>query len=393
MKNKYSISVIALLIVFAPFTNLVHTILPAYLFGKSVWVAIPAITLVIVFVVNLTQFNKINQIACLLGIVLLGFLILKISTLVFGVSINILDYRYIFTFPMYLILAEFFSRREDSREFLATALIIQGMLTATLYVINLYFFPTVLIELDNYGNYVINYDGNNTRNMLLAASISGNMILIAMFVLAFRNFYNQKINNPLNWLLQLWMIYAISLGGSRYPFIGGLCVLLFCIFLKNPLKNLFFLLVTFVCLFGFITLFNIEILESFRFNHDFGGRVEKIQLSLSLIFESATNFFIGLDHTVASNITTTEGYGLSDNSYIAVAISFGVPFALLFFIFINSFNNWKNSSGLHKLFTIYFLFGFGVTNSIYWESYIFIASFCWLLLLRQPSNFSLKNLD
>ena len=124
MKNKYSISVIALLIVFAPFTNLVHTILPAYLFGKSVWVAIPAITLVIVFVVNLTQFNKINQIACLLGIVLLGFLILKISTLVFGVSINILDYRYIFTFPMYLILAEFFSRREDSREFLATALII-----------------------------------------------------------------------------------------------------------------------------------------------------------------------------------------------------------------------------------------------------------------------------
>jgi hypothetical protein len=163
--------------------------------------------------------------------------------------------------------------------------------------------------------------------------------------------------------------------------------------LKNPLKNLYYLLVTAVCLFGFVALFNIELLESFRFNHDLGGRVEKIKLSLSIIFESVTHFFNGPPLTVTANTSSAEGYNLSDNSYLAIALSFGVPFALLFFIYLISFINWKNSNGLYKLFTIYFLFGLGVTNSIYWESFIFVASFCWLLLLRQPSNISLKHLN
>jgi hypothetical protein len=68
MKNKYVIFIISLLIVFAPITNLVHQIAPAYLFGKSVWVAMPAIILAIFFVVNLTEINRNNQIACLLGV-------------------------------------------------------------------------------------------------------------------------------------------------------------------------------------------------------------------------------------------------------------------------------------------------------------------------------------
>jgi hypothetical protein len=385
MKNKYAISIIALLIVFAPITNLVHQIAPAYLFGKSAWVAIPAIILAIVFVVNLTKFNRINQIACLIGIALLGYLILNMSSLVYGESKNILDYRYILTFPMYLILADFFLRFEDSRKFLVTALIIQGVIASMIFIINAHFFPNIQIQPDDYGVHEMIFDGERTRNMLLGASTSGNMILIAMFALAFWHFYNQKFINYVFWPLQLCMIYGISLGGSRYPLVSGLCILLFCIFLKNPLKNLFSLLVTFLCLFGFVTLSNIEILESFRFNHDLGGRVEKIQLSLSLIFESATHFFIGLPMTVAANASSPEGYGISDNSYLAIALSFGVPFTFLFFKYLISLNNWKNSDGLYKLFTIYFLFGLGVTNSIYWESYIFIASFCWLLLLRQPS--------
>jgi hypothetical protein len=97
MKYKYSILIIALLIVVAPISNLAHHNAPAYLFSKSAWVAIPAFVVAIVFVINLTQINRINQIACLFGIVLLGFLVLKISLVVYEDSINFLDYRYILT--------------------------------------------------------------------------------------------------------------------------------------------------------------------------------------------------------------------------------------------------------------------------------------------------------
>jgi hypothetical protein len=54
MKNKYSILIIALLVVIAPISNLAHHIAPAYLFSKSTWVAIPAFVVAIVFVINLT---------------------------------------------------------------------------------------------------------------------------------------------------------------------------------------------------------------------------------------------------------------------------------------------------------------------------------------------------
>jgi hypothetical protein len=394
MKNKYSILIIALLIVIAPISNLAHHIAPAYLFSKSAWVAIPAFVVAIVFVINLTQINRINQIACLLGIVLLGFLVLKISLVVYEESINVLDYRYILTFPMYLIMAEFFSRREDSRKFLATALIIQGMLASIIFIINVHFFSNVLIEQNDSGENVIIFDGEITRNMLLGASTSGNMILIAMFALAFWKLINQKFINAVFWPLQLCMIYAISLGGSRYPFIGGLCVLLFCIFLKKKrLVNLYSLLITVICIFGFVALFKIESKEIFRYDLDFGGRVEKIQLALSLIFESFTNFFIGSSRTVLASSISTGGYSFSDNSYLEIALIFGTPFAFLFFLYLISYTNLKNNNGLYRLFTIYFFFGFGVTNCIYWESYVFIATFCWLLLSRQPSNSSLKHLD
>ena len=52
MKNKCGISIIALMIVFTPITNLVHHTIPAYLFGKSAWVTIAFIILAIVYVVN-----------------------------------------------------------------------------------------------------------------------------------------------------------------------------------------------------------------------------------------------------------------------------------------------------------------------------------------------------
>ena len=278
---------------------------------------------------------------------------------------------------MYLIMAEFFSRREDSRKILATALTIQGVLTSIIFIINVHFFPNVLIEPNDFGKYVINFDGELTRNMLLGASTSGNMILIAMFALAFLKLINQKFINAVFWPLQLFMIYAISLGGSRYPFIGGLCVLLFCIFLKKKrLVNLYSSLITVICIFGFVALFKIESKEIFRYDLDFGGRVEKIQLALSLIFESFTNFFIGSSRTVLASSISTGGYSFSDNSYLEIALIFGTPFAFLFFLYLISYTNLKNNNGLYRLFTIYFFFGFGVTNCIYWESYVFIATFC-----------------
>jgi hypothetical protein len=221
---------------------------------------------------------------------------------------------------------------------------------------------------------VINFDGQLTRNMLLGASTSGNMILIAMFALALQRQLNKKLEKAVFWPLQLCMIYAISLGGSRYPFISGLCVLLFCIFLKKPfLGNLYSLLITVICIFGFVALFKIETKEIFRYDLDFGGRVEKIQLAISLIFDSVTHFFIGPSRAVVASTISTGGYSFSDNSYLAIALNFGTPFAFLFFLYLISYTNLKKNNGLYKLFTIYFFLGFGVTNCIYWESYIFIA--------------------
>jgi hypothetical protein len=131
------------------------------------------------------------------------------SSLVYGESKKILDYRYILTFPMYLILAAFLSRREDSRKFLLIALIIQGAMASMIFIINSHYFPNVLIQLDDYGELVMILDGERTRNMLLGASTSANMILISMFALVSWHFYNKEIINYVFWSLQFYMIYAI----------------------------------------------------------------------------------------------------------------------------------------------------------------------------------------
>lgn len=388
IRQNTSVIILALAIIIAPVANLFHFIIPAYFLGKSAWIAFPAVAIAIIFIFHLTKINKLNRMTCFFLIALSGFLLLMFRELLYDANRSVFDFRYILLAPMYLILAEFFSRREGPKKLLATALIIQALLAAFIVVINVHFFPSVMIATDEFGTSAgIVFEGERTRDMLLASSITGNMILVGMFSLAFLKLYDSiKIKSAVFWLFQLLMIYAIALGGSRFPLVVGFCVLFLSVFSQKSLKDYFFILLIVASLLGLAYLFNFESQAIWRFDQDSGGRLDKFLMPIALIQDSISNFLIGPPDWQVANTFSKNGVGISDNSYMLLALFFGFLFACLFFLFFFSYFVWRKTSGLYRLFSAYLIIGFGMTNAILWDGWVFVAIFCWFVLLARKSD-------
>jgi len=327
-----------------------------------------------------------NSMIFYFGIASIGCIIFLFRNILYDSHGNILDYRYIFLTPIYLILAKFLSKKEDYKKIIAGALIIQGAISAFIFIINVHFYPGVLIELTKSGTYQIIFDGNLTRSMLLGASISGNMILVSMFVLSFLNYYDSvKIPIFVFLFCQLALFYAITLGGSRFPLAVG-CVILFLNFFYGKISKLHALLLV-LSLFGLGYLFNFESHSIWRFNFDSGDRIEKFLMPITLLFQdSVLNFLIGATDSQAGAMVSTNGNGISDNSYLLIGLSFGVLFSFFFFMFFFSYFVWNKTSGLYKIFSLYLVINFELTNSILWESWLFVAIFCWFLLSTRQND-------
>jgi hypothetical protein len=389
----FDISLIFILILLVPFSNLLHTISPKFIFEKSAWVVSPVILLLFIFTFQVFKANKIlTKYFIFLILIAASYIIFLFRDYYYTESRSYFDFRYIATSILYLFLSQKTIYNQTRIKILCIAIILQGFLVSTLLHVNFNFLSYVVM-IDNSGDSIIS-EGDKTRSMLLGASIASGLIICSMFLLfVVKKYKIFKIKSLPFFLMQLYLFISVLYPESRWPiFLSFLILISSILIIKNGFKiiiTICFILITYLILFNHIEKF-IYVFNNTRFGEDSGGRLEKFILPFRLYSASFTNFMLGPSSRIVDS-AQLNGEIISDNSYHLVGLQFGIPFALLYFSFILHLLYKNNYSYISKLFTLYFLITFGLTNSILWEPWVMTSIFTLILLNKIVINNKIKN--
>jgi hypothetical protein len=377
LSNRIRVTTYAILvlILIAPLANVLHVLLPLYFLGKSLWVAIQLILITMIFLgISLQSKQNAFNLYGLIVFVFVAFLIISIRNMFYHEDGNLLDNRYIYSVPIYIFVARYYARIEESKKLILKAIILQGILTALVFIVNKFYFPNAVLSTVDGVPQIIIVDGGS-RSLLLGASIAANMMLVGLFAMTYYRVLNGNRTGILPYLFIVFTIlFAISLGGSRYPIIVGIGILLFGSFYKTSYKER-------VTAFSFIViaisvLYSNDIDLIWRIGKSNEDRFEKITVPIDLLARSPINFLLGPSILEESGTTSAQGFYFSDHSYFFVSIFFGLPFAVFYFIYCARIFVFRRTDGFQKFYIIYVLIGLSLTNCIIWESWTFVCIFC-----------------
>ena len=378
--GKLFLCLLIVITIMFPFANLFHILYPITLFGKSAWVVVPVIIIGFLYLyLFVSKRSKLLTTDILLvAIMTLVWMIISVREITYNESMSFLDARFITTSLLFIMLTRNLMNNSYTMRVIAYAVIIQGILVAAARSINYYFFPYVMVSYKGGfgGEAYINTEGETTRDILIASSISANIIVCGMFVLLVLMRHNiTKLGNIPFLFIQFFMMLSTFNTLSRYPI--AIAIVFFTLsFLQVKLvslKNILSITIAGMALLILITLLNIEFFQFFeRFNMDYSSRVDKFEVVILLITNSVVDFLIGSSSALV-NSTMVNGVLISDNSYGMIATTFGVPFALVFFIFLFYVFYKIKSDNISLVFIFYIVIGLGITNSILWEPWVFTA--------------------
>lgn len=374
------LSLVFIVTLIFPFVNLLHYLYPFTLFGKSAWIVVPVISLGLCYmhIVAIKKVSLSTSDMISITLVVLSWLIFATRAIVYSEQHSYLNMRYIATSLLFLLFMRYLLKDPFVLRVVAYAVVIQGLLVAVARSINYYFFPSLMVSIGVDGVPFINTAGELTRDLLLGSSISANHIVCGMFVLlALQKYKVIKLGSILFIMIQLFMMFSVFNTQSRFPIAISIMLFSFALLYVAIFKIrdlLMFVIVVIIVFFGenFSNFLSIDFFSRFT-NEGSGGRLDKILLTLELIQGSILNFFIGSSFDAAGNATSVNGFSISDNSYGLVALSFGVPFALVYFAFLFNIILRNKSGGLSLSFLVYIIAVLGLTNSILWEPWIFTA--------------------
>ena len=378
---------IVVTIIVVPFSNILHFIFPvSNILGKSAWVVVPTVTIIAIYLSSFLNNLKAGRLPrfdfFVVTMIVISVLIHWLRSLIHNEEQSYFDLRYIATSFIYLMIARRMVSNLIILKVLAWALIIQGLLVALLVIINFHIYPTLSLDFDTTGTLGIIFDGLESRNRLLNASISANQILCSIFVLSAlvkKGFLNKDYFLILAG--QLFMLYAISLGESRFPMAVAISIIIIIFLLRLHVYAI-------VCILTFGLLVSTYLVLTSQFENilhlgrGFGGRPEKLRLSLQILTESSLNFIFGSSQFEASNSVSDGGIGISDNSYMHVSLSLGLPFAVIYFSSLLNFIRIRITDNLSLFFLSYLIINFGLTNCILWESWLCIALFSGVVITK-----------
>lgn len=382
-KSKFMLAIVMISVIVLPFADLLYAAFPINLFGKNTYVVIPVVSVIVVWLIGVLIIDaRLKHFDVLLvAIVAISILLFLIRNVVYEEGTSYLDYRYIATSLIYFSLIVKLTRNKISAlKVSVIAISGLGLIIALVEVVNVHFLPTTRLSYDN-GVPEFIYDGESTRSMLLGASIMANQIVCSMFIIATLMKSNVLGINKLIYLSCLiFMTYAVWLGGSRYPQAVAIGIVIFSIYNKRYFSYQIVIVSAAIgCIFAALLLLGFPAESLGRFSEDSGGRVEKAILAIDILTGSNTNFLMGSSHYQLAN-GTNAGYEFSDNSYLLLALNFGVPFAILYFFALFYCLKRGIENKLSAYFFAYFIVGFGLTNCILWESWVMLVVFSFVIV-------------
>ena len=374
--GKFFLALLVGVIVTFPFANLLHVLYPAVLFGKSAWIALPVLVILLryIFLFTSKRLHLSSIDIRFTFIVCLSWLIIAIRAVIYSEQKSFLDERYIVTSLLFFVFFYHLLQNASIIRIAAYSVSIQGILVAVARSINFYFFPNVMIsQIENVS--ILNTSGELTRDLMLGSSISANHIVCGMFVIM-ALMKNSVIKlRPVTFIfIQFFMMLSTFNTGSRFPI--SVAMLLFVISLRYvksfSIKDIIGFTLVLGVFFVLSLFLNIEDFNYFERFKEGSGRGDKILIAFLLISNSLADFLIGSSSSFVNSFWVNDTT-ISDNSYFLVATSFGVPFAIIFFAFLFNIFLKTKTDKLSLLFLIYIFVGLGVTNCILWEPWVFTA--------------------
>lgn len=285
----------------------------------------------------------------------------------------LLSVQAVFFLPFCLFLVLKLVDSAKKKQVILNILIWTTILNALVGIIHHYFFPTVNILsrllVEGYGFI------ENSREVGLQGNASAYAYFLVLGMLAIIQKVssdNVKRSQVIYFFFSLILCWGIILSISRGPIIVALVLFAYIAYCLRGSK-LFWLMMVIISFVGIYIGYELlgETLKFFSYRVEGGdiSRAIKYSLALNMLFSNTSHFILGVPSQV---IATTEvnGFLFSDNSYLTVALDFGVIFAILFLgcyiqLLLRLFKE-KNQLMLLAIYLIAMFF----TNAILWNYWI-----------------------
>lgn len=376
-----------------PYLFLFNIFFPSTLsIGKNTFVAIITIIVILCFLLGWKGILSKLGVGAVYFIMLLALIIISARYWLYGEGIDkIFLYRIILTPLLYCGVAYCYLREKAKKEIVKKIIFCSCLIQAVIGLLHTYFFPYIFLGLnpDSLFKIVRGVGAMREAGTLLSASLYANLILLGIFILI-NSYKKWRLPRLAVHILMFILIWGVAISASRWPFI--IAVFLLILYFKKLLLSKKIVSILLIILFFGIFLPNIFIYMAQKVaTGEVASRIAKYHVALSSLLESSSNFLVG--PTFGRTNTDIDATSFSDNSYLLLMITFGVPFICLFLFLFSHIIRKTISINRNYFILLYFLITLFVTNSILWDVWLFyFFAALYGLQLEPPSNLSRKNI-
>lgn len=361
-----------------PLGTLMYMAFPHRVFGKNLWVALPLVMALVVWLRDMFLRRELENVERVFLLhVMLFAVILWLRQYIYHGNEVMLSFRWVISPFLYAFCVKYLIERGYQGALLG-GLVSGAVFVAFIIYANRAFFPDF--------NTGLNLDTGEphfylglTRDGIMGASVSDHLMLPVAVVILFL-YHDRRIGSPAAMGALLFICGASLFSNTRLVMF---CVVLFLVaYIYIAIERNRSMLWSIVPLVIAAVALSTKLLFNRRWiSEGDGGRLEKYINGLGQISESFLSLLIGVsphDYTYGGRLH------FSDNGFIQVAYSSGLPVAVTFFALMIMVLRWGGKNAFLVLLSGYGALTLFFTNAISWESWgiFYVISFC---LIRHMS--------
>lgn len=368
-----------------PYLFLLNIFFPSTLsIGKNTFVFVITIIIILCFLLRWKGILSKLGIGVVYFIMLLALIIISIRYWLYAEGIHkIFLYRIILMPLLYCGVAYYYLREGAKKEIVKKIIFCSCLIQAVIGLLHTYLASYIYLGLSSDRPLLIVKGATALREVgtLMNSSLYANFILLGIFILI-NSYKKWGLPRLVEYTIMLVLIWGVTISGSRWPFV--VAILLLILYFKKLLLSKKIISVLLIIIFLGMFLPNIFILMAQQVaTGEVASRIVKYHLAVSSLLENSPSFLVG--PFFGRTNTTIETTSFSDNSYLLLMLTFGVPFICLFlFLFLHIIRR-TISINRNYFILLYFLITLLITNSILWDIWLFYFFAALYSLQPEPS--------
>lgn len=340
------------------------------------FVSIITFIIFVSFMISLFKFKQGNSFLIIFFVSTLIVLALFLRVSYYHEDLFFSSYRNFLLLLVYAISLFYVLRSDFTKEKISSLLILNITVQAVFGIIHFYFFPYIVtgVELDDSGTGIYFLEpgegGYRESGMLIGSNVYGNFLVLGLFLTMINLKISPIKDKIINISIALLILWAVYLSGSRLALANALIIFSFFLFRCYGIKY-FFIPVVLITSSIFLTPIIDNAIER-TVSHGSSSRLAKSQLALNMLDESVMSAIIGPSSITVSAARTLDGLPFSDNSYLLLSLTYGIPIAVMCFILVLGFIfKSVRLNAVTFVFVVYFLSTLFFNNAILWDIWLF----------------------